>query len=358
MPVADEGVAVRVAIPLREQLARQVTRAIVRHEAPAIRLEAGARLGVVENQLAVRRVHRIFIGALVGASDDDGLSTRRWNRVQVVVGAPRVLASRVLRGIGELPSVGRPRVALAPAEGARRHVVRRAGGEIELPVAVGADDEEMRARPIVPCVPVAVHQLVGDVRLHRIRIDRLLAGDVARVIRARRKDSRRESDSVPVGRPDRPRRTAREPCELLARAADLVGDPELAAGNERDALAIGRPARFGRARRQVGPCGGDAAARGRLVGERGAAVRCQARRPHGVEHRGSIRRDLRIGDGLHRLEALDGNRRLRRLVLRGERRGQRGEQNQMTDYSGHSSVLSMDTLATFTGRRDALPSYD
>ena len=180
---------------------------------------------------------------------------RGWNRVDVVVGAPRVLAPRILGGVRELASVGRPRVTLAAAERAGWHIVHGARGEIEKPVAIGADHEEMRARAIVPRIPVAIHERIGDVRLHGIRVDRLLTSDVARIVGARREDARGERDPIAVGRPHRPRRAAGECGELLARGARGIRDPELIAGDERDALSIGRPARLADARAGVGKCG-------------------------------------------------------------------------------------------------------
>ena len=343
--VGDEGVAVRVAIPRRQQLARLMTRAIVRHEPPAIRLEARAQLRVIEDELSVGRVHRIFIGPLVPRRDHVRRAAGRRNRVEIVVGAPRVFAPGVLRGVRELLPVGRPRVAFASAEWSGRHVVHRAGREIEQPVAVGADGEQMRARAVVPCIPVAIHQRIGNVRLHRTRRRRLHALERARVIRARREHARRKGDPLAARRPHGSRRTAGERRELLARAAHLIGNPELIARDVRHTLPVRRPTRLPNARGRIGERRGRAAARRDLVRHRGSAVRREIRRSHREEHAGAARRYLRIGDRLHRLEAFDSKGSLLRLFLRGERRGAREERGGkekrgVGEGIGHSSVLS------------------
>ncbi len=166
LAVGREDVAVRVAVPLREQLARLLRRALVEHDTPMVRLESGARLRAVHDEAAVGRIDGVLIGALVRGGDHGRRSARRRHDVHVHVGAPRIGASLILRGVRDLLAIGREGIAVARAVRAGRHIVRRVRREIDRRRAIGADHEQVLPRAGVPCVPVAVHERVGDVRLH------------------------------------------------------------------------------------------------------------------------------------------------------------------------------------------------
>ena len=192
--VRREEIRVRVPVPRGQQLARRLRDALVEHESPAVGLEPRASLRRIGDEPPVRRVHRILIRAEVRGGDHRGRAAAHWDHVEIDVRGPRIGASCILRRVRHLLTVRRKRVALTAAKWARRYIVPNARCQVAHAAAVGRDDKQMRSRAVVPRVPMPEHQLVRDVRLHRICRRCAVPRRAARVRRAVRIDARRERD--------------------------------------------------------------------------------------------------------------------------------------------------------------------
>src|SRR5205814_6116731 len=127
-----------------------------------------------------------------------------WNSVYVDVSAPRGLATLILRGVRELATVGRKCVALAAAKRSGRNIVFHSLRHVCGRAADYWNNEEMRSRVRCPGIPLAIHQVVGDMRLHEARIFMFLARDVARIVRAIGIDRGDERNLITSRRPHGP----------------------------------------------------------------------------------------------------------------------------------------------------------
>ena len=241
-----------------------------------------------------------------------------------MIGAPRLLARRRRRrGVQEVSSVRRERKLLPGRKRGRgRHGVMVARGDIAR-IALGdpvtdGQDEQVLALAIHPCIPMTVHQLVDDAGLDLRLVATSLLLPVCRI--GLREGLGRELREH--GRDERHMTAVRRPYPLACLRGDAGQRTGFASTDghrveleipaavrlEEDPLAIRRPTRVPvllRGRSQL-------PRRARAIGQRDPNVAVgpvpgHVHDPDDVRNPTPIRRELGIGDPVHRQQVIDGH---------------------------------------------------
>ncbi len=213
---------------------------VVEHEPGAVGLEAGSPHGQVGDETAVGAVDRRgVVGVALG--QQPGFPPTHIRQPDVVPGADRGGHVDVAHK-RELGAVGAQAVVLETAQGDRRGV-KGAGGEIAGPARGHVDDEDVAAHPVLPRIPVPVHELIVDPGSGGSLGQGAQAG---RTLVPGRPDLAGEDDLRTVGRPDRSRGAALQTGQapgLPAAGGEKIdlGTVTAPGGDEREPPAVGGP---------------------------------------------------------------------------------------------------------------------
>ena len=194
----------------------------------------------------------------------------------------------------------------------------------------------MLPRAIVVRVPVAEHQLVGDVRFDFTVARRLGFCGTARIVATVRVHAARERNTIAGARPHRPARPTGKRRERTRLRAIRLGNPELSATRKRHLPTSGRPACLGGHRVVVWPCARRATTQRQDERAGAAPIGRHVGGAHGIQQLPAIRSQLRIGHPAHGREIV---KRDRARLLRAKRGGRQREDCDPTSECEHHTNL-------------------
>ncbi len=280
----------------------------------AVGLEARPFLRAPGEARPVGRDHRLPVGRGIGGGEVLGPGRAVEGRApKVEVGAPG-LACAPLGREDHRPAVGSDRIVRVVAEGLGRGVGVEAGHDVDgrprRAVAGQSHREQVVARAVGPCVPVADEQPRIE---HAGRLARGLgvepglgAGQALAIGEHPHGDHQRLAvRAQPVGP-----HVQGQLGDLHRLGAGGVGPPDLggpgARGQEVDEPAVRRPPRIGGAAVRGGQSVGRRVLRPRIQQPQGVdrGVVVPIGGPEVIDHRPTVRRDVRIGGAIHHRHVL------------------------------------------------------